>query len=134
MNVVSSSDPETEFVERRGVRLAAAQDRRLANAGEMPREQAADHAGADYADALDRTSRTRPTARAASSRGSSCHRDPGSAESEKISRSSIGSRQRCQVSYSSPMSAPDSAISAAASSSELAMVQKRAKSRWIGSS
>jgi hypothetical protein len=50
--------------------LAAAEHRDLGDAAEMAREEAADHAGADYADALDAVLRSASRPRRATSRGS----------------------------------------------------------------
>ena len=72
---------------RERVLLAPAEHGHVADAPEMPREEAADHAGADYADAVDSVLRKASTPRTASARGSSRHSDPGSSASEKISRS-----------------------------------------------
>ena len=87
VEIVTAGDTKTTLVQGRGVLVAPAEDRGLADAAEMAREEAADDAGSDYADALDRTSRTRSTPRAASPRGSSRQRESGNSASEKISRS-----------------------------------------------
>ena len=75
------------LVQRARVLVAAAEHGHLAHPPEVPREEAADHPGSDYADALDAILRKASTPRFASSRGSSCQSDPGSSASEKISRS-----------------------------------------------
>src|SRR5512133_989980 len=86
-DVTPPGDAQALIVERAGVLLPPREHRDLADAGEMAGVEAADHAGADYADALDTALRSRSTPREASSRGSSRQSDPSSSASEKISRS-----------------------------------------------
>jgi hypothetical protein len=81
--VVAARDAEAMLVERSGMLLAATEDGDVADAGEVPGLEAADHASADYANTVDSAS----TPRRASSRGSSFHSESGSSGSEKISRS-----------------------------------------------
>src|SRR5207248_6105709 len=83
--VVPSGDSEAVRVQGLGVLIAARQDRDLGHAAEMSGEEAADHAGADYADALDSVLLSASIPRAASSRGSSRQSEPSSSASEKIS-------------------------------------------------
>src|SRR4030095_11320069 len=75
------------LVQRGGGLVAAAEHRDLADTAEVTSVEAADHAGADYADAVDSVLRNWSSPRSASSYGSSRQSDPGSSESEKISRS-----------------------------------------------
>lgn len=85
--LVPPGDAQPMLVQGARVLVAATQDRDVADAGEVRREEAADYTGADYADALDSVLRSASTPCAASARGSSCQSDPGSSGSEKISRS-----------------------------------------------
>ena len=88
--VTKSLRPETRrpcSFSARACSVAAAEHGHLGDAAEVPRVEAADHAGADYADALDTVLRSCSRPRTASSRGSSCQSEPGSSGSEKISRS-----------------------------------------------
>ena len=87
---VKSLRPETRnpcSFSAAGVLLTAAEHRDLGDAAEVAGEEAADHAGADYADAVDAVLRRASSPRRATSRGSSRQSDPSSSASEKISRS-----------------------------------------------
>ena len=85
--VLAAGDAEPVLVQRPCVLLAATEHRHLADAAKVTGVEAADHAGADYADAVDSASLVRSIPRRASSRGSSRHSEPRSSGSEKISRS-----------------------------------------------
>src|SRR5205085_3431742 len=85
--VAPAGDAQAVLVQRRGVLLAAAEHRDLGHPPQMAGEEAPDHAGADYADAVDNVLLSASRPRLASSRGSSCQSEPGSSASEKISRS-----------------------------------------------
>jgi hypothetical protein len=85
--VGAAGDPQPFLVQRARVLLAATEDGDVRHAAEVAREEAADHPGADYADALDTVLRRASSPRSDSSRGSSAHSEPGSSASEKISRS-----------------------------------------------
>ena len=74
--VAPARDAQPVLVQRSGVLLAAAEHRDLGDAAEVAGEEAADHAGADYADAVDAVLRRASSPRRASSRGSSRQSDP----------------------------------------------------------